>query len=151
MENRKSINELIKKSIVNNWDTMALSDLGGVNFQYKDVASTIAKIHLLFDAAGLKPGDKVAICGKNSATWSAIFLSCLTAGVVAVPILHEFKADMVQHLINHSGSKLLFVDQAIWENLDENAMPEIVGAIYISPNSECRSPVQNVFRMSKRT
>ena len=132
MENKKSLNELIRKSIVDNWDTMALSDLGGVNFQYKDVAVTIAKIHILFEAAGIKPGDKVAICGKNSATWSAIFLSCLTAGVVAVPILHEFKADMVQHLINHSGSKLLFVDQAIWENLDENAMPEIVGAIYIT-------------------
>lgn len=132
MENEKSLNELIRKSIVNHWDTMALSDLGGVNFQYKDVAAAIAKIHILFEAAGIKPGDKVAICGKNSATWSAIFLSCLTAGVVAVPILHEFKADMVQHLINHSGSKLLFVDQVIWENLDENAMPEIVGAVYIT-------------------
>jgi len=132
MKNNKSLNELIRKSIVDNWDTMALSDLGGVNFQYKDVAEIIAKIHILFEAADLKPGDKVAICGKNSATWSAIFLSCLTAGMVAVPILHEFKADMVQHLVNHSGSKLLFVDEAIWENLDENAMTAIKGAIYIT-------------------
>lgn len=132
MKNTKSLNELIQKSIVDNWNTMALSDVGGLNFQYKDVAEIIAKIHILFDAAGLKPGDKVAICGKNSATWSAIFLSCLTAGMVAVPILHEFKADMVQHLVNHSGSKLLFVDEAIWENLDENAMTDIEGAIYIT-------------------
>lgn len=131
MEN-KSLNALIKDSILRNWDRMALSDLGGINYQYRDVALLMAKLHIMFDAAGVKPGDKVAICGKNSSNWSVIFLSCLTAGVVAVPILHEFKADMVHHLVNHSGSKLLFVDAAIWENLDESVMPDLVGAIFIS-------------------
>lgn len=131
MEN-KSLNALLKDSIVRNWDNMALSDLGGINYQYKDVALLMAKLHIIFDAAGLRPGDKVAICGKNSSDWAVIFLSCLTAGVIAVPILHEFKADMVHHLINHSGSRLLFVDAAIWENLDEKVMPDLVGAIYIS-------------------
>lgn len=130
--NPKSLNTLIKQSIVDNWNRMALSDMGGINYQYKDVAELIAKIHILFDAAGVKPGDKVALCGKNSSTWAVVFMSCLTYGAVAVPILHEFKADMVQHLVNHSGSKLLFVDAAIWENLDEVAMPDIVGAIFIS-------------------
>ena len=130
--NQKSLNSLIKESILKNWDNMALSDMGGINYQYRDVALLIAKVHLLIESAGVKPGDKVAICGKNSATWSVVFLSCLTYGAVAVPILHEFKADMVQHLVNHSESKLLFVDAAIWENLDENAMPKIAGAIYIS-------------------
>lgn len=127
-----SLNALFKESIVKNWDRMALSDMGGVNYQYRDVAKLIAKLHILFDASGIRPGDKVAICGKNSANWSVIFIACLTAGVVAVPILHEFKADMVHHLVNHSGSKLLFVDDAIWENLDESVMPELLGAIYIS-------------------
>lgn len=131
MEN-KSLNALIKKSIIDNWDQMALSDLGGINYQYKDVAEHIAKIHIIFESAGIKPGDKVALCGKNSSTWAVIFLACLTAGVVVVPILHEFKADMVQHLVNHSGSRLLFVDAAIWENLDERQMPDIIGAIFIS-------------------
>lgn len=131
MEN-KSLNALLKDSILRNWDNMALSDLGGINYQYKDVALLMAKLHIIFDAAGLRPGDKVAICGKNSSDWAVIFLSCLTAGVIAVPILHEFKADMVHHLINHSGSRLLFVDAAIWENLDEKVMPDLVGAIYIS-------------------
>lgn len=131
MEN-KSLNELFRKSILANWDKMALSDMGGINYRYKDVALTIAKLHIMFDAAGLKPGDKVAICGKNSSTWSVIFIACLTAGVVAVPILHEFKADMIHHLINHSESKLLFVDASIWENLDEKVMPSLEGAIYIS-------------------
>ena len=131
MEN-KSLNALLKDSILRNWDNMALSDLGGINYQYKDVALLMTKLHIIFDAAGLRPGDKVAICGKNSSDWAVIFLSCLTAGVIAVPILHEFKADMVHHLINHSGSRLLFVDAAIWENLDEKVMPDLVGAIYIS-------------------
>ena len=131
MENN-SLNALFKESIVKNWDRMALSDMGGVNYQYREVAKLIAKIHILFDATGIRPGDKVALCGKNSANWSVIFIACLTAGVVAVPILHEFKADMVHHLVNHSGSKLLFVDDAIWENLDESVMPELLGAIYIS-------------------
>lgn len=131
MEN-KSLNALIRESVVQNWDSMALSDMGGINYQYKDAALLIAKLHIIFEAAGVRPGDKVAICGKNSSNWAVIFLSCLTAGVVAVPILHEFKADMVHHLVNHSGSKLLFVDAAIWENLDETVMPDLVGAIYIS-------------------
>lgn len=128
----KSLNAIIKDSIIKNWDRFALSDMGGINYQYKDVAEQIAKIHILFEAAGVRPGDKVAICGKNSSTWAVIFMSCLTAGVVAVPILHEFKADMVHHLVNHSGSKLFFVDASIWENLDESVMPGLVGAIFIS-------------------
>lgn len=128
----KSLNSLIKASILKNWDSLALSDMGGINFQYKDTALLIAKLHILFEAAGVKPGDKVALCGKNSSTWAAVFLSCLTAGVVAVPILHEFKADMIHHLVNHSEAKLLFVDEAIWENLDERVMPGLEGVLYIS-------------------
>lgn len=131
-ENKDSLNALIEHSIKNNWNLMALSDMGGVNLQYKDVALLIAKMHILFDAAGVKRGDKVAICGKNSSNWTAVFLSCLTAGVVAVPILHEFKPDTIHHLVNHSDAKLFFVDAAIWENLDERLLPNLVGAIYIS-------------------
>lgn len=132
MKNDKSLNELIRSSIVNNWDSLALSDMGGMNYRFRDVAEQIAKLHILFDVAGLKPGDKVAICGKNSSNWAVAFLAGLTSGVVTVPILHEFKADMIHHLINHSGAKLLFVDAYIWENLDEKSMPNLVGALYIS-------------------
>ena len=131
-ENKDSLNALIEHSIKSNWNLMALSDMGGVNLQYKDVALLIAKMHILFDAAGVKRGDKVAICGKNSSNWTVVFLSCLTAGVVAVPILHEFKPDTIHHLVNHSEAKLFFVDAAIWENLDERLLPNLVGAIYIS-------------------
>lgn len=131
-ENKDSLNALIEHSIKSNWNLMALSDMGGVNLQYKDVALLIAKMHILFEAAGVERGDKVAICGKNSSNWTVVFLSCLTAGVVAVPILHEFKPDTIHHLVNHSEAKLFFVDAAIWENLDERLLPNLVGAIYIS-------------------
>lgn len=132
MNNEPSLNALITDAIVKNWNRMSLSDMGGINYQYKDVAELIAKLHLMFESAGVKPGDKVAICGKNSSNWSVIFLACLTSGTVAVPILHEFKPDTIHHLVNHSDSKLLFVDATIWENLDEKLLPNLVGAIFIS-------------------
>jgi long-chain acyl-CoA synthetase len=128
----KSVNALIERSIVQNWENLALSDMGGVNMRYRDVAELVEKLHIMFQHAGIRPGDKVAICGKNSATWATIFISCLTAGVVAVPILHEFKPDTIHHLVNHCDAKLLFVDKAIWENLDEKLLPKLLGAIYIS-------------------
>ena len=127
-----SLNEIIEKSIRANWEITALSDLGGINLPYKDVAVYIEKLHILFDAAGLKPGDKVAICGKNSSKWAVALIACLTARLVAVPILHEFKPDMIHHLVNHSDAKLLFIDAAIWENLDEKLLPALTGVLFIS-------------------
>lgn len=127
-----SLNDIIKESIKKNWDRMALSDMGGINYQYKDIAEQMAKLHIIFEAAGVKKGDRVAICGKNSSNWAVTFMACLTSGVVAVPILHEFKPDTIHHLVNHSEAKLLFVDAAIWENLDEKNLPDLTGAIFIS-------------------
>lgn len=128
----QSLNKIIERSIVKNWDLMALSDMGGMNYQYKDVAEQIEKLHILYEAAKIKKGDRIAICGKNSSNWAVAFLACLTYGAVAVPILHEFKPDTIHHLINHSDARLLFVDAAIWENLDEKLLPNLEGAIYIS-------------------
>lgn len=128
----KSLNYIIENSIKDNWEKPSLSDLGGITYQYKELAEQIEKLHIIFEAADVKRGDRVAICGKNSANWAVTFLACLTSGVVAVPILHEFKPDTIHHLVNHSEAKLLFVDEAIWKNLDEKTLPKIVGAIYIS-------------------
>lgn len=127
-----SLNALIEESIRKHWDYMALSDMGGQNYRFRDVALCIEKLRILFDAARLRPGDKVAICGKNSSNWAVAFIACLSSGMIPVPILHEFKPDMIHHIVCHSDSRLLFVDQAIWENLDESKMPAIIGAIYIS-------------------
>lgn len=145
-KNPQSLNRLIEKAIRENWNRMSLSDMGGMNYQYKDVAEWIAKLHILFESAGVRHGDHVAICGKNSSNWAVIFLACLTSGVVAVPILHEFKPDTIHHLVNHSDARLLFVDAAIWENLDERLMPDLTGVIYIS---EWGMPVSRSERLTE--
>ena len=128
----KSLNLLIEKTVRENWDLLALSDLEGVNYTYADTAVNIEKIHILFDSINLKKGDKVAICGKNSADWMLIMLSCLTYGVTAVPILHEFNEKSLINLINHSDAVLLFADKAIIDKIDMELLPALNGAFYIS-------------------
>lgn len=126
-----SINKLILNSIRKNWDGLALTDFNGSSFQYRDVGRKIAKIHLLYEHVGIRPGDRVAICGKNSSQWAIAFMATITYGAVAVPILHEFKSDNIHHLVNHSEAKLFYADQAIWENLDPDKLPNILGALLI--------------------
>ena len=116
--NIPSFNACIEKSIKDNWNLDALSDYQGATMQYKDVARVIEKLHIIFEYSGVRPGDKVALCDKNSAHWGAAFLATLTYGAVAVPILHEFKADQIHNIVNHSEAKLLFVGEQIWKNLD---------------------------------
>lgn len=128
----RTITEIIEDVIRKNWDSMAFSDYGGINYRYRDVAEQIEKLHIIFEAAGMKTGDRVAICGRNSSNWSVCFLACLTAGIVAVPILHEFKPETITHLVNHSEAKLMFVDRAIWEKLNAAEMPGLEGAIYLA-------------------
>lgn len=86
-------------------------------------------MHILFEHAGIKKGDKIALCGRNSANWTATFLGVITYGAVAVPILHEFKADNVHNIVNHSEARMLFVGDQVWENFNEAAMPHLEGII----------------------
>jgi long-chain acyl-CoA synthetase len=127
-----SFNALIENSIKEHWDLDALTDYKGVTLQYKDVARKIEKIHILLEASGIKKGDKVAVCGRNSSHWGVTFLSILTYGALVVPILHEFKADNVHNIVNHSGAKLLFVGDMVWENLNESAMPLLEGIMLMN-------------------
>lgn len=120
---------LLEHSIIQNWDLNALTDYKGETLQYKDVARKIEKVHILFENAGIRPGDKVAVCGRNSAHWGAAFLATVTYGAVVVPILHEFKADNIHHIVNHSEARLLFVGDQMWENLNEANMPHLEGII----------------------
>lgn len=121
----------IQETLTTNWDLDALTDYEGTTLQYKDVARKIEKLHILFENAGVKEGDKIALCGRNSANWSVAFLATLSYGAVAVPILHEFKATQVHDIVNHSEARLLFVGDLVWPTLDAEAMPALEGIIYI--------------------
>lgn len=123
--------ELIAESLRSNWDLDALTDYQGVTLQYKDVARKIEKLHILFENAGVVKGDKIALCGRNSANWATAFLATLTYGAVAVPILHEFKAQQVHDIVNHSEAKILFVGDMVWPELDAKQMPHLEGIINI--------------------
>ena len=127
MEQEHQFIDYIEQSIIKNWDKDALTDYKGITLQYKDVARKIAKFHIVLESAGIQPGDKIAVCGRNSAHWGVTFLATITYGAVIVPILHEFKADNIHNIVNHSEAKLLFVGDQAWENLNEDAMPLLEG------------------------
>lgn len=127
MEN--SFISLIEHSIKIHWDLPALSDYKGATYTYKDIARKIEKLHLFFKQCGLNKGDKVALCSRNAANWGTAFLATLTYGAIAVPILHEFKAGNIHHIVNHSGARLFFVGDQVWEQIDHRHMPQVEGII----------------------
>ena len=129
MEQATSFNLILENVIKENWNRYSLSDYGENNFQYKDVARIIEKIHIVFKESGIKSGDKIALCGKNSSRWGISFFACLTYGAVAVPILHEFHPEQIHQIVNHSESRLLFVDDKIYKNLAEEEMPALSGIV----------------------
>ena len=124
-------NELIEKSIIENWDLDAITDYKGATLQYHDVARKIEKLHIMFECSGVEKGDKIALCGRNSANWAVAFLATLTYGAVAVPILHEFTSEQVHNIVNHSDAKLLFVGDVVATTIDPTMMPNLEGIIYI--------------------
>ena len=131
METISSFNALIQKAIVDNWNEDALTDYQGITLQFHDVARKIEKVHILFENSGVVKGDKIAICGRNSAHWAVAFLATLTYGAVAVPILHEFNGEQIQNIVNHSGSKLLFIGDFAVKTIDPEAMPDLEAIINI--------------------
>ncbi len=128
----KSFLAFVEQSIKQNWDLDALTDYKGATLQYKDLARKIEKLHILLEESGVQPGDKVAICGRNSSHWGVAFLATLTYGAIAVPILHEFKADTIHNIVNHSDARLLFVGDMAWESLNEAEMPALEGIILMT-------------------
>lgn len=129
MNKQTSLTAYIQQSIRDNWELEALCDMHGASLTYKDVARKIAKLHIFFEKTGIKKGDKIALCGRNSANWSVAAMACLTYGAVAVPILNEFKPDTIHHLVNDCDAKLLFTTGTQWNNLDGNCMPALSGII----------------------
>ena len=129
MDSIPSFNSYIQKSIIDNWEQDALTDYQGATLQYNDVARKIEKLHIAFENSGIRKGDKIAICGRNSAHWAVAFLATITYGAVAIPILHEFNSDQIHNIVNHSEARILFVGDYIVKNVNPDAMPHLEGII----------------------
>lgn len=130
---------LIEQSIRNNWEKPALTELQGETIYYKDFAREIDKLHDIFKAGGVKRGDKIALCGKNSANWAITFFATLSYGAVSVSILNEFDKDSIEFIVDHSDSKILFTDQKIWDKLDSKNMPKLEDVISLDDFSLLKS------------
>ena len=118
-----------EESIQLNWEGKALSDYKGKTYLYKDVAEKITRYHILFEKAGIQKGDKVALIGKNSTGWAINFLSVISYGAIAVPILPDFNAQDIYNIVDHSDSKLLFVSDFIWPSIEASSFSNL-GAIF---------------------
>ncbi|MDE6353647.1 MAG: AMP-binding protein [Prevotella sp.] len=131
MNANNSFNSFIEKSIKENWHLDALTDYQGITLQYHDVARKIEKLHIMFENSGVEHGDKISICGRNSAHWAVAFFAILTYGAVAVPIQHEFNAEQIHNIVNHSDSKLLFVGDVVAKTIAADMMPGLEGILYL--------------------
>ncbi len=143
MNDIPSFNSLVERTIKDNWLLDALTDYKGATLQYHDVARKIEKLHIMMEAAGIKKGDRVAVCGRNSAHWAVAFMATLTYGAVIVPILHEFNGEQIHNIVNHSESRLLFVGDYVVNLIDEKEMPGLEGifnlpdfSLYVSHNDQ---------------
>jgi long-chain acyl-CoA synthetase len=119
----------IEQSIKQNWNIEALSNYKERGYSYREIAEKMIKLHLFFKAAGIKEGDKIALVGRNSANWCVVYLAVVSYGAVIVPILPDFKTEDHTNIINHSDSKMLFVDDKIWESFDFGKIQEINGVV----------------------
>ena len=142
--------KLYENSFKNNWDLPALSDYSEKStLLYKDLAKEIARIHILLSEANIKKGDKIALVGKNNIPWCVAYLATITYGGIIVPILQDFDPSSIQHIINHSDATLLFVQDSIWDSLDEGEMPEIKAVFSTNDLSFKCIFEQNGTRLSK--
>ena len=125
--------KIYERSFREHWSLEAVTDYGTSNtLTYARLAENVAKLHVLFEQAGIKEGDKVAVMGKNNANWVTTFLATVTYGAIIVPILQDFKANDAIHIINHSESKLLFITDLIWENIDPEQVPELSAVLSLN-------------------
>lgn len=122
--------KIYERSFIENWDLPALTDyVSGKTQTYGEVASEIAKTHVFFKSIGLKPGSKIALCGKDSVAWVKIYMAVVTYGAVIVPILSDFNPVDVAHIVNHSEAELLFVSPNVWEHINPDSLLKIKAAI----------------------
>ncbi len=122
--------QIYSNSFRKNWELPAITEYStGNTMTYSDLARRIAATHLMFKETGIRPGDKIALMGKSSISWIEVYMATLTYGAVIVPVLAEFNVQDAQHIINHSGAKLLFISEAIFENMYFDKIPRVKAAI----------------------
>lgn len=114
------------------WDKPAVCNYRGETFSYGQLATQIERFHIFFEACGLKKGDRIAICAKNTARMAVSFLSVNTYETVVVPILSDFTPESVNHLVDHSESLMLFTDSDIWAKLDKSKMPLVKAVVSVN-------------------
>ena len=125
--------KIYENSFRKNWDLEAVTDYGtSVTLTYGQMAERIACLHLLFERVGIQENDRIAVMGKNNSNWVTTYLATVTYGAVIVPILQDFKANDAIHIINHSESKLLFITDQIWENIDVEQVPDLQAVISLN-------------------
>lgn len=124
--------QMFQKSIIDNWNLPAFSNYHETSLSYAQVGQKISFLHQLFQFMDIKKGDKISLLGKNSSNWGTVYLATVSYGATIVPILPDFKADDVHHIVNHSDSKLLFVSNSFFEDLDENSMLQLEAVISLN-------------------
>ena len=124
--------KIYERSFIENWDLPALTDyVSKRTLSYADMATTIAKIHTLFDSLGFRPGVKIALCGKDSINWVLVYMATVTYGGVIVPILSDFNPVDITHIVNHSEAELFLVSPHIWEQIEPDTLLNVKGVIAI--------------------
>ena len=136
---KKSLNALLEYSFKKNWDRPALSNYNQETLYYKDVARKVAQLHIFFEACGIQPGDRIAVCSKNQVNWAVSYLAAMTYGAVVVPILHEFQPTNVAHLVTHCEARILFIGDIIWRNMAEMELPGVEVIVTLSDLKVARS------------
>ena len=132
-EEKYNFVKYFERSFRDNWELEALTDYGTeVTLTYGQLAINIAKLHILFKECGIKKNDKIAVMGKNTTNWIAVYLATVTYGAIIVPILQDFHANDATHIINHSGTKLLFISDLNWEGFDLDQIPHVLAAVSLN-------------------
>jgi len=132
-EEKYNFVKMYERSFRENWESPAVTDYGtDVTLTYGQLAINIEKLHILFAECGVKKNDKIAVMGKNNSNWIAVYLAAVTYGAIIVPILQDFRANDAIHIINHSGSKLLFISDINWEGIDLDQIPKVLAAVSLN-------------------
>lgn len=137
----------VEESIKKNWEIEALSNYREKGYTYKEIAERIVKLHMAFKEYGIQEGDKIALVGKNSANWCAVYLAVVTYGAVVVPILPDFRTEDLQNIIKHSDSRLIFVDEKIWEQLEKEKIRDLLCAVTLEAFEMVMSREENILRI----